>query len=64
VRNLLEVCQVRVEQARAQPHKVAVLRVVDLDNAPRVPPGADDLAVPNVNLFLTSDNGKRQKGLP
>lgn len=53
----------RVEQSPAQPDKVAVLRIVDLDQAPWIASSADDFSSPNVDFFLASDNRERQKRL-
>lgn len=49
--DLLEVCEVRVEESVTQTAKVRVLRVVDLDDAPRVATTANELAV-DLDLFL------------
>lgn len=60
--DLLEVREVRVEQRRAEAAKVAVLGVVDLDDAPRVATRADELAT-DLNLLLGSNDGERKQGL-
>lgn len=62
VGDLLEVREVRVEQRRAEAAKVAVLGVVDLDDAPRVATRADELAT-DLNLLLGSNDGERKQGL-
>ena len=51
-----------LEQSTTEAAEVGVLRVVDLDDTPRVDPGTDELTI-NLNLFLRADNGEGHHSL-
>lgn len=57
VRERLKLGEMRVEQRAAEAAEVAVLGVVDLNDAPRVDARADELAV-NLDLVLGADDGE------
>lgn len=61
-RDLLEVGQVGRKECVAEALEVAVLRVVDLDDAPRVAARAHGLAV-DLDLLLRADDRKGHEGL-
>lgn len=60
--DLLEVGQVGSEQRRSEAEEVAVSRVVDLDHAPGVLAGPDELAA-NLDLVFRADDGEREESL-
>jgi hypothetical protein len=62
VGDLLQVSQVSREEGGAEALEVGVLRVVDLDDSPRVTTGADELSA-NFNLLLGSDNSEGHESL-
>lgn len=63
VSNLLQIGQVGHQQGLPQPGEIAMLRVLDLDDAPRVSTTADGFAVDR-EFLLRADDGEREQGLP
>jgi hypothetical protein len=59
---LNEVLQVGASEEVAEVHKLAMVRVLDVDDTPPVPAASDGLAV-NYDVILRADNGKRNDGL-
>ena len=60
VSDLLQICQMAVEQRRSDRQEVGMARVVNLDNAPGVL-ASPDLAATNFDDILGTDDGKRHE---
>jgi len=59
VSNLLQVGQMGHQQGLPQPGEIAVVRILDLDDTPRVPTTTDGFPVDHELLFR-ADNGERE----